>query len=697
MIISKATLTPATYTSSIKAGNTVQHAVSVTNFGISASALAQCASITPATPTGDDIFAAAPALNAGGTAIVFTLKAGALAGQSASCGILFTFNTGTYENATAKLTVNVASDTVLDGSVYLQGTPTSITVGDSIPLSASFTINATFEEAGAQSFVISASDLNYVVPSVGGGGYYATSELGQKTVTVAKNVTVGGTPYTLTDTFQMQVTDELTGVALVLPVSTYERFAATQLDFTNATVTPKYLTGKASPVDLSTQNRTALFTTGVTLTDALRPGTHILLLTTNIDFNKAASNYMMDVTYTYRAATACDLVTGITVIEPTVGGNAIAIVAATATDGEATPTNGTGSGSASAVLTGVGANLTFLKVPSGEGATPGDITFSVTSPSAGEQSILDQAVSNAIAAGQVASGSDMAYFVASLTDADGDPVVMEDGSLRVTLPYPAGAGSTDTFVLVQTPLRPDGTTTATDAHIITDVIKGSITFVLSGPGPVAITWAPTKTTSDDDDDGGYYVVSGDTFTAAELNFWNRVNNALYSVGANGVVYANAGTYDKMPSSVLTTVRNTGAILSLTWAGGSMVIDRYNAPGYDVSRAYYPLSYLQSILGAISATTVSTLSKTTKSSRNTITIGVPKTGDEEEAIMSYVPTPADAGVITGVSAKEETPLTADIIGVVQNDTTHAGVLVGWLLVLLSVTAAAAYVVMKRKRT
>ncbi len=694
MIIFEATLTPATYTSSIKAGNTVQHAVSVTNFGISAQALIHCASITPDTPTGDDIFASAPALNAGEDAIVFTLKAGALAGQSASCDILFTFDTGTYEDATAKLTVNVASDTVLDGSVYLEGTPTSITVGDAIPLSAGFTINATFEEAGEQSFIITASDLNYVVPTPS-GGYYSTSDLGEKTVTITKNVTVGGASYTLTTSFQLQVMDELTDVDLSLPVATYERFTDTELDFTGATVTPIYLTGEASPVDLSAQNRTALFTTGVTLTDALRPGTHTLLLTADIDFNTAATNYTLGTTYTYNAVSATDLVSGITVTEPTVGGSALAVVAATATDGEATPTSGTGSGSASAVLTGIGANLAFLRVPGGEGATPGNITFRVTSPSAGEQSILDQAVANAIAAGRVVSGSNMAYFVASLTDADGNPVVMEDGSLRVTLPYPAGAGSTDTFVLVHTPLQPDGTTTATDAHIITDVVKGSITFVLSGPGTVAITWAPTQTPPDDDDDG-YYVIDGGTYTPAELDFWNRVTNALYTVGTNGVVYANAGIYDKMPTSVLTAIRNTGAILSLTWAGGGMVIDRYNAPGYDVSRAYYPLSYLQAILGAISSTTISTLSKTTSSSRNAISIGVPRTGDEEEAIMNYVPTPADAGIITAVPGKANAPLTADIIGVVQNDTAGSGVLIGWLLVLLSVTAAAAYVVMKRKR-
>ena len=697
MTIAKATLTPATYTSTIKAGNTDQHAVSVTDFGIPAAALAQRATITPAAPTGDDIFSSAPALNGGSTAVVFTLDAGALSGESANSAIVFTFNPGTYEDATANLAVDVASDTVLDGSITLEGTPTSILVGDSIPLSPSFVIKATFEEAGEQSFQIAAPDLSYVVPTADGFGYYATSELGEKTVTVTKQVTVGGETYTLTATFQLQVMDEITDVNFSLPNYIYERFAATQLNFTGAEVTPTFRTGIGSNVDLSAQDRTALFTTGVTLTDALRPGTHNLLLESDIDFNTVGSSYSFRATYTYNAASATNAIGYLTVNEVTTGGSAIAIVLATATDGEATPTNGTGSGSASAVLTGVGDNLTFLKVPGGAGATPGNIMFGVTTPSAGQQSILDQAVANAIAAGRVVSGSHMAYIVASLTDQDGDLVVMEDGSLRVTLPYPAGAGSTDTFVLVHTPLQPNGTTTATDAAIITDVVKGSITFVLSGPGPVAITWAPTQTSSDDDDDGGYYVIGGGIFTSAELDFWNRVNNALYTVGTNGVVYANAGIYDKMPAGVLTAIRNTGAILSLTWAGGSMIIDSYNAPGYNISQAYYPLLYLQSILGTVSANTVTTLSKTTSSSRNAISIGVPRTGDQEEAVMSYVPTPADAGTITAVSGEVQTPLSADVVQVVQSSAPVTGVLIGWLLVLLSVTAAAAYVLIKRKRT
>lgn len=86
---------------------------------------------------------------------------------------------------------------------------------------------------------------------------------------------------------------------------------------------------------------------------------------------------------------------------------------------------------------------------------------------------------------------------------------------------------------------------------------------------------------------------GSSHDEDNYDFWQKVKDKINSSDDGDTVKAGAGSYDKMPESVMDALRkNPGVTLEITWNGGDKItIPAGGALEKDGLRIYYPLAYL----------------------------------------------------------------------------------------------------------
>ncbi len=85
------------------------------------------------------------------------------------------------------------------------------------------------------------------------------------------------------------------------------------------------------------------------------------------------------------------------------------------------------------------------------------------------------------------------------------------------------------------------------------------------------------------------------YRPGEQSFWNDVSDLIKNAKNGDVVRVHARGYDRMPWSVMETLRqNSGVTLLIDWNGGKTITIPGNKALSEVNRLYYPLSYLQGV-------------------------------------------------------------------------------------------------------
>ena len=91
------------------------------------------------------------------------------------------------------------------------------------------------------------------------------------------------------------------------------------------------------------------------------------------------------------------------------------------------------------------------------------------------------------------------------------------------------------------------------------------------------------------------------FDRAQDRFWGDVLRTVAFSDAGAVLTVDAGYFDKMPVEIMNAVNVRDVTLVIRWNhGDDIVISRANALTPEISRIYYPLSYLARTLVKIPA-------------------------------------------------------------------------------------------------
>lgn len=248
-----------------------------------------------------------------------------------------------------------------------------------------------------------------------------------------------------------------------------------------------------------------------------------------------------------------------------------------------------------------------FKVVSGAAVNPGpgeagpvidDEDEFLTNPN--DPSSVAQNVSLTITAPENASGIDVAIaseypalvrntqamhlaFLANETT----PVTAQQ-SVAVQLPYPVGTDRADTFMLY---LYQNGTLTPITPVKEANNLRFELPAGFSASDAV-LGW--TKYVAPDTDEES-------AFDRAQDRFWGDVLRAIAFSDAGAVLTVDAGYFDKMPVEIMNAVNAHNVTLVIRWNhGDDIVIARANALIPEISRIYYPLSYLARTLEKIPA-------------------------------------------------------------------------------------------------
>lgn len=236
--------------------------------------------------------------------------------------------------------------------------------------------------------------------------------------------------------------------------------------------------------------------------------------------------------------------------------------------------------------------------PGEAGPVIGDEDEFLTNPD--DPSSVAQNVSLTITAPQNASGIDVAIaaeypaLVGNTQSmrlaflANGVTPVTAQQSIAVQIPYPAGTEQADTFMLY---LYQNGTLTPITPVKEANNLRFELPAGFSASDAV-LGW--TKYVAPDTDEES-------AFDRAQDRFWGDVLRAIAFSDAGAVLTVDAGYFDKMPVEIMNAVNVRNVTLIIRWNhGDDIVIARANALTPEVSRIYYPLSYLARTLEKIPA-------------------------------------------------------------------------------------------------
>ena len=161
-------------------------------------------------------------------------------------------------------------------------------------------------------------------------------------------------------------------------------------------------------------------------------------------------------------------------------------------------------------------------------------------------------------------------------------------SVAVQLPYPVGTDRADTFMLY---LYQNGTLTPITPVKEANNLRFELPAGFSASDAV-LGW--TKYVAPDTDEES-------AFDRAQDRFWGDVLRAIAFSDAGTVLTVDAGYFDKMPVEIMNAVNAHNVTLVIRWNhGDDIVIARANALIPEISRIYYPLSYLARTLEKIPA-------------------------------------------------------------------------------------------------
>ncbi len=161
-------------------------------------------------------------------------------------------------------------------------------------------------------------------------------------------------------------------------------------------------------------------------------------------------------------------------------------------------------------------------------------------------------------------------------------------SVAVQLPYPVGTDRADTFMLY---LYQNGTLTPITPVKEANNLRFELPAGFSASDAV-LGW--TKYVAPDTEEES-------AFDRAQDRFWGDVLRAVAFSDAGTVLTVDAGYFDKMPVEIMNAVNVRDVTLVIRWNhGDDIVISRANALTPEISRIYYPLSYLARTLEKIPA-------------------------------------------------------------------------------------------------
>lgn len=223
----------------------------------------------------------------------------------------------------------------------------------------------------------------------------------------------------------------------------------------------------------------------------------------------------------------------------------------------------------------------FLTNPNDPGSVAQNVSLTITAPE--NASGIDAAIASEYPA---LVGNTQAMHLAFL--ANGTTPVTAQQSVAVQLPYPAGTDRADTFMLY---LYQNGTLTPITPVKEANNLRFELPAGFSASDAV-LGW--TKYVAPDTEEES-------AFDRAQDRFWGDVLRAIAFSDAGAVLTVDAGYFDKMPVEIMNAVNAHNVTLVIRWNyGDDIVIARANALIPEISRIYYPLSYLARTLVKIPA-------------------------------------------------------------------------------------------------
>lgn len=223
----------------------------------------------------------------------------------------------------------------------------------------------------------------------------------------------------------------------------------------------------------------------------------------------------------------------------------------------------------------------FLITPNDPSSVATNVSLKITAPVDGSD------INAAIASEYPAlDGNTQAMHLAFLEN--GITPVTAQQSVAVQLPYPVGTDRADTFMLY---LYQNGTLTPITPVKEANNLRFELPAGFSASDAV-LGW--TKYVAPDTDEES-------AFDRAQDRFWGDVLRAIAFSDAGTVLTVDAGYFDKMPVEIMNAVNAHNVTLVIRWNhGDDIVIARANALIPEISRIYYPLSYLARTLEKIPA-------------------------------------------------------------------------------------------------
>lgn len=223
----------------------------------------------------------------------------------------------------------------------------------------------------------------------------------------------------------------------------------------------------------------------------------------------------------------------------------------------------------------------FLITPNDPGSVAQNVSLTITAPQ--NASGIDVAIAAEYPA---LVGNTQSMRLAFL--ANGVTPVTAQQSVVVQLPYPAGTDRADTFMLY---LYQNGTLTPITPVKEANNLRFELPAGFSASDAV-LGW--TKYVAPDTEEES-------AFDRAQDRFWGDVLRAIAFSDAGAVLTVDAGYFDKMPVEIMNAVNVRDVTLVIRWNhGDDIVISRANALTPEISRIYYPLSYLARTLEKIPA-------------------------------------------------------------------------------------------------
>lgn len=223
----------------------------------------------------------------------------------------------------------------------------------------------------------------------------------------------------------------------------------------------------------------------------------------------------------------------------------------------------------------------FLTDPNNPSSAAQKVSLTITAPQ--NANGIDAAIASEYPA---LVGNTQSMHLAFLAD-ETKPVTAQQ-SVAVQLPYPVGTDRADTFMLY---LYQNGTLTPITPVKEANNLRFELPAGFSASDAV-LGW--TKYVAPDTEEES-------AFDRAQDRFWGDVLRAIAFSDAGAVLTVDAGYFDKMPVEIMNAVNAHNVTLVIRWNhGDDIVIARANALIPEISRIYYPLSYLARTLEKIPA-------------------------------------------------------------------------------------------------